>query len=429
MGLTWKKGVLTALLGAAAASGLTTLILILAEATSVLLPTDTKFGIVFDAGSSHTSLFVYQWPADKENNTGVVSQALACQVKGWREPAGLPGGGADAGPKGTASGNAHVPGGHGWHEAAQYSFSGEWVQPLEETPVGALDMGGASTQITFVPEGPILDKSTQATFRLYGSEYSVYTHSYLCFGRDQMLTRLLTRLVQSSPTPLVRHPCYHSGYWATLSPAALYESPCVHATPPPDLDQNLTVEGTGNPGACVSAIRGLFNFSSCQGRGHCAFDGVYQPPVQGRFYAFSNFYYTFHFLNLTSKQPLATVNATVWEFCQRPWKQVEASSPGQDRWLRDYCASGLYILTLLLEGYGFSEETWSGIEFHKQAGGTDIGWTLGYMLNLTSMIPAEVPTQGRAESYGVWAAGVVFAALTLVATLGAAAVHLLWPQG
>lgn len=41
-----------------------------------------QFGIVFDAGSSHTSLFVYQWPADKENNTGVVSQALACQVEG-----------------------------------------------------------------------------------------------------------------------------------------------------------------------------------------------------------------------------------------------------------------------------------------------------------------------------------------------------------
>uniref|UniRef100_A0A7N5J889 Ectonucleoside triphosphate diphosphohydrolase 8 n=1 Tax=Ailuropoda melanoleuca TaxID=9646 RepID=A0A7N5J889_AILME len=458
MGLTWKKGVLTALLGAAAASGLTTLILILVEATSVLLPTDTKFGIVFDAGSSHTSLFVYQWPADKENNTGVVSQALACQAKGpgissyasnpaqageslkgcleealmlvpkarhQETPMFL---GATAGMRLLSQKNSSQAedifaavsrvlgqspldfwgaellagqdeGALGWITInyvlgllVKYSFSGEWVQPLEETPVGALDMGGASTQITFVPDGPILDKSAQATFRLYGSEHSVYTHSYLCFGRDQMLTRLLARLVQSSLTPLVRHPCYHSGYWATLSPAALYESPCVRATPPPDPAQNLTVEGTGNPGACISAIRGLFNFSSCQGRGHCAFDGVYQPPVRGRFY-------------------------------------VEASSPRQDRWLRDYCASGLYILTLLLEGYGFSEETWSGIEFHKQAGGTDIGWTLGYMLNLTSMIPAEVPAQGRAESYGVWAAGVVFAALTLVVTVGAAAAHLLWPQG
>ncbi|XP_036710638.1 ectonucleoside triphosphate diphosphohydrolase 8 isoform X3 [Balaenoptera musculus] len=82
MGLTWKERVFTALLGAAAVSGLTTLILFLVEATNVLLPADTKFGIVFDAGSSHTSLFVYQWLANKENDTGVVSQALACQAKG-----------------------------------------------------------------------------------------------------------------------------------------------------------------------------------------------------------------------------------------------------------------------------------------------------------------------------------------------------------
>ncbi|XP_030888294.1 ectonucleoside triphosphate diphosphohydrolase 8 isoform X6 [Leptonychotes weddellii] len=433
MGLTWKKRVLTALLGAAAASGLTMLILLLVEATSVLLPADTKFGIVFDAGSSHTSLFVYRWPADKENNTGVVSQALACQVKGpgissyasnpaqageslqgcleealalvpearhQETPMFL---GATAGMRLLSQKNSsqagdifaavsrvlgqapldfwgaellagQAEGALGWITInyvlgmlIKYSFSGEWIRPPEGTLVGALDMGGASTQITFVPGGPILDKNTQATFHLYGSEHRVYTHSYLCFGRDQMLTRLLARLVESSPGPLVRHPCYHSGYRATLSPATLYESPCVHTTPPPDLAWHLTVEGTGNPGACVSAIRGLFNFSSCEGRGHCAFDGVYQPPVRGRFYAFSNFYYTFHFLNLTSKQPLTTVNATVWEFCRRPWKQVEASSPGQDRWLRDHCASGLYILTLLLEGYGFREETWPDIEFHKQA--------------------------------------------------------------
>lgn len=49
-----------------------------------------------------------------------------------------------------------------------------------------------------------------------------------------------------------------------------------------------------------------------------------------------------------------------------PGPQVEASSPGQDGQLRDYCASGLYILTLLLEGYGFSQETWGGIEFREQ---------------------------------------------------------------
>ncbi|XP_058998938.1 ectonucleoside triphosphate diphosphohydrolase 8 isoform X1 [Mustela lutreola] len=446
MGLTWKKRVLAALQGAAVASGLTTLILVLVEATSVLLPAEIKFGVVFDAGSSHTSVFVYQWPADKQNNTGVVSQALACQVKGpgissyaldpaqagesledcleealalvpearRRETPVFLGATADmrllSQKNSSQAGDILVAisrvlgrspldfwgaeilagrdeGALGWITInyvlgmlVKYSFSGEWIRPLEGPLVGALDMGGASTQITFVPGGPILDKSTQATFHLYGSEHSVYTHSYLCFGRDQMLTRLLAQLLQSSPGPLIRHPCYHSGYWATLSPATLYESPCVHTTPPPGLAWNLTVEGTGNPGACVSAIRGLFNFSSCEDRGHCAFNGVYQPPVRGQFYAFSNFYYTFHFLNVTSKQPLATVNATVWEFCQRPWKQVEASSPGQDHWLRDYCASGLYILTLLLEGYGFREDTWSSIEFRKQVTTSQVG-RHGYRLD------------------------------------------------
>lgn len=134
---------------------------------------------------------------------------------------------------------------------------------------------------------------------------------------------------------------------------------------------------------------------------------------------------------------------------------MEAAWPEQGRRLRDHCASGLYILTLLLEGYGFTEETWPSIEFRKQvaasraqggrggaggqpakpwpprflqAGGADIGWTLGYMLNLTNMIPAEAPAQWRAASYGVWVASAVFGALTLTAILTAAVAQLLWPR-
>lgn len=41
-----------------------------------------QYGIVLDAGSSHTNLYIYKWPAEKENDTGVVQQLKECQVKG-----------------------------------------------------------------------------------------------------------------------------------------------------------------------------------------------------------------------------------------------------------------------------------------------------------------------------------------------------------
>lgn len=111
-------------------------------------------------------------------------------MKGWSDRP-VPGGGSPAAGASVASQRAKRV------ICGQYS-SGQWILPEEETLVGALDLGGASTQISFVPRGPILDQSTQVTFRLYGANYSVYTHSYLCFGRDQILRRLLAKLAQVS---------------------------------------------------------------------------------------------------------------------------------------------------------------------------------------------------------------------------------------
>lgn len=61
------------------------------------------------------------------------------------------------------------------------------------------------------------------------------------------------------------------------------------------------------------------------GGGNTAYLGAPQCRHRPLLQAFSNFYYTFHFLNLTSGQPLATANATVWEFCQKHWKLVGGS--------------------------------------------------------------------------------------------------------
>jgi len=44
----------------------------------------TNYAIVFDAGSSHTEMFVYNWPADKSNGLGTtssVNELFVCPVK------------------------------------------------------------------------------------------------------------------------------------------------------------------------------------------------------------------------------------------------------------------------------------------------------------------------------------------------------------
>ncbi|XP_044519861.1 ectonucleoside triphosphate diphosphohydrolase 8 [Gracilinanus agilis] len=491
MGYSQRNIVFAVFLGATIISGIITLILVLIDVTEVLLPPATKYGMVFDAGSSHTSLYIYKWPANKENDTGIVSQALSCNVEGpgishyitdpvkageslracmekalalipedqhQETPTFL---GATAGMRllrEKNSSQAHrifeevgkvleqfpvrfqgaqiltgnEEGAFGWITVnyilgtlVKYTFSGEWIQPPVAELVGALDLGGASTQISFLPLDPITDPSTKTTLRLYGYNYSVYTHSYLCYGQNQMQKRLLDILVQTSPSEVVRNPCYHGGYEDTLSLDDLYDTPCVQNSQHP-YPQSLKVEGTGNPDACYSVINSLFNFSSCGGRRDCAFDGIYQPEEHGQFYAFSGFYYTFHFLNLTGGQSLHTVNKTIWDFCQRPWKQVEASYPKEKQYLYNYCTNAMYILILLTNGYKFNDETWTDIHFCKQVSGTDIGWTLGYMLNLTNMIPAEAPEMKQAESYGVWVAAVFFVVLTVVTSIGSGVIHCFW---
>ena len=42
------------------------------------------------------------------------------------------------------------------------------------------------------------------TFRLYGNDYNLYTHSYLCYGKDQALRKMLAlqTAVSDSVEPL-----------------------------------------------------------------------------------------------------------------------------------------------------------------------------------------------------------------------------------
>uniref|UniRef100_A0A8B9NT98 Ectonucleoside triphosphate diphosphohydrolase 8 n=1 Tax=Apteryx owenii TaxID=8824 RepID=A0A8B9NT98_APTOW len=407
-----------------------------------------RYGLVFDAGSTHTALYIYQWPADKENDTGIVSQVEACTVPGpgissYADNPALAGAslkpcldkammivpaklqretptylGATAGMRLLSTKADQV-----FAEVAkairQYpvdfrgaqiltgneegSFGWITVNYLLETLIkvrawgkqsthatevlGALDLGGASTQITFQPGGTIEDKNTSVLFRLYGTNYSLYTHSYLCYGQTQALKRLLAALrevLEMGPAP---------GYQENTTTAALYDSPCVPTPSTPSTAEALTVTGTGDPVACRAAIQKLFNFT-CGAHRTCGFNGIYQPPVRGQFFV--------------RRPPFISVNATIWDFCARDWEKVQKEFPDVDKtYLRNYCAASSYVLTLLLQGYKFNDKTWPNIHFIQKVANTDVSWTLGYMLNLTNMIPLETSQRGIELQRSNWTAATI----------------------
>ncbi|XP_037735360.1 ectonucleoside triphosphate diphosphohydrolase 8 isoform X3 [Chelonia mydas] len=396
------------LLGVAAASGIATLILILVQVKDVYLPARTKYGMVFDAGSSHTALYIYQWPADKENGTGIVSQAEACTVQG---------------PGISSYADNPTRAGASLRACLDKAMTIIPVKQQRETPTYL----GATAGMRLLRE----QNSTKAD--LVFAEVSKTIQQYpvdfrgarILTGNEEgsfgwiTINYLLETLVKENLTSQqISHPCYPKGYEENVTAAALYDSPCVPAPVAHDPSQILMVRGTGAPAECRSAIQKLFNFTACGANRTCGFNGVYQPPGHGQFFAFSGFYSVFHFLNLTSGQPLSDVNATIEQFCAKDWKELKMVSPGMNKTrLQDYCAASTYILTLLLQGYKFDNQTWSKIQFHRQVAAVDVGWSLGYMLNLTNTIPLEAPDQVKGQRPDLWAAAVLTTCLTLAVIL------------
>ncbi|XP_051574071.1 ectonucleoside triphosphate diphosphohydrolase 3-like isoform X2 [Myxocyprinus asiaticus] len=328
-----------------------------------------KYGIVLDAGSSRTTVYLYQWPAEKENNTGVVSQTTKCQVEGpgisdlhineaqdkktWTSlescmavitktiptnqhnstPVFL---GATAGMrllhlKNEEMSNTILKDMQRYLSSLPFNFhnasiiSGQeeglygwitvnylmgnflekdlwnaWVHPHGARTVGSLDLGGASTQIAFAVTDDVRGEDI-IKVSLYGYEYNIYTHSFLCYGKNEAEKRVLAKLSK----------------------------------------------------------------------------------------AYAGFYWTASALNVKGSKSMETFNHNMKIFCSKDWKTLKQTLDIKENHLKSYCYSANYVHTILADGYKFNTDNWKNLNFQKEVNKTSIAWSLGYMLAQSNMIPAE----------------------------------------
>lgn len=205
--------------------------------------------------------------------------------------------------------------------------------------VGVLDLGGASTQVTFTCTRLVYLSIVNLTFRtldkqesnqepipdefttnitLFDSVYSPYAHSYLCWGKSEASKRYRARLVNaaiasnrtmfSNSTRIrVYDPCLARGTNDTVSVNHIFRSPCT-ANEKQKLNNDfnrssLMFVGTGNATQCRKRLTNLFDakrndatVNCTYKQQYCTFDHTFQPTIPNNihFIGLSGYYYVFN---------------------------------------------------------------------------------------------------------------------------------------
>eukprot|EP01147_Barroeca_monosierra_P004947 gene4947-8727_t len=267
---------------------------------------------------------------------------------------------------------------------------------------GALDMGGASTQITF--NDPVaysnLAPADQYQVTLFQQTFQLYTHSYLCFGINAARQRVFASILQAVRTKTgnitVNNPCLPIGYSIELNEEDIRILRSDFCTKYIIFSINITkvtMNGSSNPVQCQSFVLNLIK------NGPGTRMGTNQPNIPDQsFFAFSGYYY---FVNYTCGYrklqgcrrgesmgwhiSIENIDIAALKICKESAEELRYETPLiPDKNLMDYCFQGNYISAVLDTGYGFSR-TEQQIEFVDEVEGQTVGWSLGMLLVTASM--------------------------------------------
>jgi len=271
----------------------------------------------------------------------------------------------------------------------------------EEEMMGALDWGGASSQITrMVGEKSQADRN----LTLYGKEFNLLARSNLCYGQAEALNRHKAGLVynmymqgkqlEQSPnhTLLVTDPCLPQGSDSKPVPVAqLYSSPCTDMADKEFVDKvkdskdMVTFTSSQNQTLCTSTVLNLFTPTTCQamfvpqqGETTCMDPTTIPLPGDMKYLAFSTYWYLTKGLGLGQNFILADFVNVTSQLCsaKKTSPLLVSLGPVADM----ACFQAIFMNHLLTKAYHFNSATWPQISFVKRIADAEVGWGLGHAI-------------------------------------------------
>jgi len=260
------------------------------------------------------------------------------------------------------------------------------LKPVDGLPmVGALDMGGSSTQIVFhtgTSPGEVVKVD------------DFWSHSFLSYGVDAIRTKLWNEMALTyTGHSTMNMDSEESGSSSQTTPRAV-NNPCLPVGYEElSSDGQVVLIGDGDAEDCSRFIRKvLWPDDTCLPGSACPIDGVMHPPVDGlQFFAMSVYFFA-----LDCIRELGTVELPSWpnptidelkvathKFCELPWSQLQNVQDDhkytQSNQMAHRCLQTLYLGILLEEAFGFSRD-FQGITLAHKVEGNEVQWTLGYAL-------------------------------------------------
>jgi apyrase len=261
--------------------------------------------------------------------------------------------------------------------AANYLYNQLNANVAPEKTRIVLDCGGASLQLAMVP--PQAPPQNGLTIKFADPTiptYNLYSYSWLGYGGDQARENVLKMTADPASPQYINSPCFNPGFNGKI---AVY-------------DPNVVVNGTGNPTACRELIRKYLNVTA--GCSTCGINGVYRPqlPADIPITAVSSFYYAgaiFDYnMTYTPNQLIASTEA----FCRLPYDQAVKGylSKSTSSLLPLQCFQSL-LVGELYAAFGIAGD--KQINVNVNVGNVGIGWTLGSMFYDVGRLPCKFNTQ------------------------------------
>jgi Golgi nucleoside diphosphatase len=231
----------------------------------------------------------------------------------------------------------------------------------------ALDLGGASTQITFEPRFAPLDHAYRS--RINGTVHTLYTHSYLRLGADVALQRYAESLVKKGVHVKggeVNDPCNFRGF---VNEVKLSDG------------RQVKLRGTGQFHQCRKLIRTwLLGLNSFCAAPPCAINGIHSPniPNDMPIYAISSYYFSTQDLGCGKPGTLSCVMNAAQKKCSLPASQADQAFPSSGPFVKNVCFNNALLIELL-SAYHISPD--HPIHFVSEINNSETNWSLGAMID------------------------------------------------